>query len=141
MKITRHNLRKMIMESMLGRGRMTPEESAMLGRRIDQAMAIIKRELQNFYMGEGIMNPLDQQLSVHYGGMATQHSVVIQVASHEGGPDDQYQIENFRRHLESIGYPHYETDRAYRTEAVTGDPDDMNFYQPQEYFTFNVSMR
>ena len=137
MKITRHNLRKMIMESMLGRGRSSGEESALLDKMIIYAKETIKKELQNFYMGEGIMNRLDQKLSVHYGGMATQHSVVIQVASHEGGPDDQYQIENFRRRLESIGY---ETDRAYRT-AETGDPDDMNFYQPQEYFTFNVSMR
>ena len=137
MKITRHNLRKMIMESLLGRGRLSPEESAMLGRRIPQAKETIKSELQNFYMGEGIMDPLDQQLSVHYSGMSTHHTVVIEVSSHEGGTDDQYQIENFRRHLDSMGY---ETDRAYRT-AVTGDPDDMNFYQPQEYFTFTVSYR
>ena len=134
MKLNRNKLRRMIMESMLGRGRLSGEESALLDQRITQAMATIKRELQNFYMTEGIT---EQRLSVHYGGMSTRHSVVIDVASHEGGPDDQYQIENFRRHLESMGY---EAARAYRT-AVTGDPDDMNFYQPQEYFTFTVSYR
>ena len=138
MKLNRKKLRKMIMESILGRGRLSGGESALLDKVIIYAKETIKRELQKFYMGEGITNRLDQKLSVYYGGMATQHSVVIQVASHEGGPDDQYQIENFRRYLESIGYPFYETDRAYRT-AVTGDPDDPD--DMQEYFTFNMRMK
>lgn len=136
MKITRHNLRKMIMESMLGRGRLSGEESAMRDQRIAQATTTIKRELQNFYMKEGIMARPDQRLSVNYGGISTRHSVVLDVASYGGGPDDQYQIENFRRHLESMGY----TTSQMEQTAMTGDPGDMNFYQPQEYFTFTVSI-